>query len=101
MSIVNNEENIKRLKDMLASKSNSRLMKMNHKWNEFRESLVEKHNQLQGCLFEKEANLQDKEFRLKHIMTTYEDMLMELKNKMELEKKLVEVHKNAPQNINR
>ncbi|XP_044749910.1 coiled-coil domain-containing protein 22 homolog [Coccinella septempunctata] len=101
MEIVSSEENIQKLKDVLVSKSNSRLMKMNQKWNEIKQSLIQKQDNLQSILSEKESKLQEKEVKLKHIMATYEEMRVDFKNKVELEKKLVEKHKNAPQNINR
>ncbi|XP_045480720.1 coiled-coil domain-containing protein 22 homolog [Harmonia axyridis] len=101
MKIVSSEENIQKLKEVLVSKTNSRLKTLNDQWKEIRKSLLQKHDHLKSCLSEKEIKLQEKEVRLKHIITTYEEMLTDLKNKLDLEKKLLEKHKNSPQNINR
>ncbi|KAK9876652.1 hypothetical protein WA026_014028 [Henosepilachna vigintioctopunctata] len=100
MAILSQEENLHKLKQ-LVEKANSRLLDLAKQWNEVKGPLLEEYNSLKASLLEEDSVLQEKQHKFKSILAAYDEMLNDLKHKVELEQKLIEKHQQQSKNTNR
>lgn len=100
MAIISKEENLTKLRSLVESGSD-RLVDLANQWNEVRSPLLDEYKSLQSTLTSEETKLQADEIKLYNLKETHKNILSDIKEKEELEKKFIEKLKHINRNSNR